>query len=657
MSRDRPFTTNQTCAHILCNVFPYTRNGIAVTGGCIHLVINNQIGFTTDPRASRSTPYCTEVAKSIRAPIFHVNGDDVEALVRVCRLAVEFRLRFHKDVVVDLVCYRRNGHQEIDNPMFTQPRMYSAIKSHEPVLDLYAGKLLREGIVGCDALPLLLSTIQTSLEGKLAASRVYVPQEADWMVTSATSASIATAAANAAASGSGAGVDNQDTQLQNGGGGGGGGDGGGLTGVGETGVGEEQLRRVGEAVTVLPATLSPHRVVSQLYRQRARMLQTGDIDWALAEQLAWGTLLVEGHHVRVSGQDVERGTFSHRHAVVHDQVVFGRKYTALEVLGSTGPAVGFTICNSSLSEFAVLGFELGYSIQQSSALVIWEAQFGDFANTAQCIFDQFISAGESKWQLRTGLVVLLPHGLEGGGPEHSSARLERYLQLCCNDDEHRLPSAVEMRVQEQACNMQVVNVTTPANFFHVLRRQLKRPFRKPLIVMTPKSLLRHKGVRSPLSAFLSGSKFEPVLPAKTSASKRVRKLIFCSGRVAFDLLEACGRVAVGRGREGEAAGGGESENVDDIAIYKLEQISPFPYEQVKAVLQANPATRVVWCQEEPRNAGAWSYVSPRFKLFHPLFPVLAHLEYCGRAPSAAPATGLSKLHDSEKEAFLGEALG
>ncbi len=520
------------------------------TGGCIHVIINNQIGFTTDPRASRSTPYCTEVAKSIRAPIFHVNGDDVEAVLRVCRLAVEFRLLFQKDVVVDLVCYRRNGHQEIDNPMFTQPLMYSAIKNHAPVLDLYAGTLFREGIVGSDTLPQLLGTIQKTLERKLAASRASVPKEADWMVTSATAAntSSATTAATAARSGLGEGSDAQSAQAQNGGGGGGG------RGVGETGVGEEQLRRVGEAVTVLPATLTPHRVVAQLYRQRSRMLETGDVDWALAEQLAWGSLLAEGHHVRVSGQDVERGTFSHRHAVVHDQVVFGRKFTPLEAFGSTGPAAGgFTICNSSLSEFAVLGFELGYSLELASALCIWEAQFGDFANTAQCIFDQFISAGESKWQLPTGLVVLLPHGLEGGGPEHSSARLERYLQLCCNDDERRLPSAVEARVQEQASNMQVVNVTTPANFFHVLRRQLKRPFRKPLIVMTPKSLLRHRGVRSPLSAFLPGNTFEPVLPAKTSGAKRASKLIFCSGRVAFDLVEACGRVAVGRGREGEAA--------------------------------------------------------------------------------------------------------
>ena len=407
-----------------------------------------------------------------------------------------------------------------------------------------------------------------------------------------------------------------------------------------TGVRQDVLQVVGKVLTELPSTLSPHRVVHQLYRQRAKMLDVGSIDWALAEQLAWGTLLTEGHRVRVSGQDVQRGTFSHRHAVVHDQVSFGQQYTALERLGEMPPGAGFSICNSSLSEFAVLGFELGYSIEQASALVVWEAQFGDFANTAAPIFDQFISSGESKWKLQSGIVVLLPHGLEGGGPEHSSARLERFLQLCCNDDERQVPSVVEQRAQEQAANMQVVNVTTPANYFHVLRRQLKRPFRKPLIVMAPKSLLRHRSVRSPISDFAADKAFAPLLAAKTSSSN-ARKLIFCSGRVSFDLLDVCDDVAH-----------------DDIAIYKLEQLSPFPYRQVKDALNAHPAAQRVWCQEEPMNAGAWTYVQPRFKVLEGEHcPERQRLVYCGRDPSASPATGLFQLHAEEKAAFLADALG
>ena len=648
-------------------------------GGCVHLVVNNQIGFTTDPMTSRSTPYCTDVAKAIRAPILHVNGDDVEAVVRVCRLAVEFRQAFRHDVVVDIVCYRRNGHQEIDNPLFTQPGMYRVIKEQVPVLEQFAAQLEASGVLAAGAMQALRERVLAEYAAKLEASRQWKPDKSEWML------SVRPAAVSSLMRG----------EV--------------LT---STGVSEEVLREVGRAVTSLPKSVQAHRVVAALYKQRAKMIEAGDgIDWALAEQLAWGTLVREGRHVRVSGQDVERGTFSHRHAVIHDQVELGNTYVPLAHLAARAPPLsapkdgaqedsarsvsltrsgegsggGFTISNSPLSEYAVLGFELGYSLDASAgdALVVWEAQFGDFANTAQCIIDQFVVACESKWQQQTGLVMLLPHGLEGGGPEHSSARLERFLQLC-DDDARRLPedsfpnlraggsSDLEKQLQSQAANLQVVNVTTPANYFHVLRRQVAQPFRKPLVVMAPKGLLRHRSVVSPLKDLATGSSFEPVLAARTPP-KRARKLILCSGRVAIDLVDACHerqRASEPAASEGSGASGTSSpaalEYADDIAVFKIEQLSPFPYARVREVLQQHAGARLVWCQEEAANNGAWTYVRPRLELLlqhmkdHQQEEQGHHsvrrLEYCGRAPSAAPATGLSSVHVSEKKAFLAEAL-
>jgi len=398
----------------------------------------------------------------------------------------------------------------------------------------------------------------------------------------------------------------------------------------------------------LPSILEPHRVVGTLYKQRARMLADDAIDWALAEQLAWASCLVSGVHVRLSGQDVERGTFSHRHAVVHDQKRFGERFVPLQHLSPT--QASFEICNSSLSEYACLGFELGCSLERQPALVMWEAQFGDFANTAQCIIDQFVCAAESKWNLPSSLVMLLPHGLEGAGPEHSSARLERYLQLC-DDDEREI---VARDAQIRSANWQVVNVTTPANFFHVLRRQVVRPFRKPLVVMAPKQLLRHKRIRSPLRDFLPETRFQRVLvdPPVGTNPRDATRLLLCSGRIWIDLITA-------REAMGEAG--------NSIALLRLEQIAPFPYDLVSSALAEYPNAEIIWVQEEPLNCGAWAYVRPRLELVTnqeqhqnsvtASTPSHRAVRYVGRKPSAAPATGLRELHMLELDDLLKNALG
>ena len=575
------------------------------TGGTIHIVVNNQIGFTTDPRSSRSSPYCTDVAKAIQAPIFHVNGDDVEAVARVCRLAALWRQRFKKDVVIDIVCYRKHGHNEIDNPMFTQPLMYSAIKKQESVWHKYRKQLIDTGGVKEQEAIDLETTVNNFLLAKLEEGRTYKSKKSDWL----------------ASNWAGLLAPSQEaTHL-------------------DTGVALETLQKVGAPLTQLPETFTPHKKVGDVYKQRAKMMETGSgVDWALAEQLAWATLLDEGNHVRISGQDVERGTFSHRHCVVHDQKDMGAKWCPLQNLGE-GQAQ-FNACNSSLSEYGVLGFELGYALENPASLILWEAQFGDFANTAQCMIDQFICCGEQKWLRQSGLVMLLPHGYEGQGPEHSSARLERFLSMC-DDDEDVFPTDKDALRQIQDCNWQVINTTTPANYFHALRRQVVREFRKPLVVMSPKSLLRHRLVKSELDEFTPGNSFHRYIGDSGDglvAPDKVRKLVLCSGKVYFDLVAER-----------------EKRGVTDVAISRLEQIAPFPHDKVQEEAIKYPNADITWCQEESKNGGAWSYARPRIvtstRDVRDIRP-----GYAGRGPAAATSTGSAAQHKRELEAMMEQAF-
>ena len=616
--------------------------------------------------------------------------------VRACELAADYRQAFGRDAVVDLVCYRRHGHQEIDNPMFTQPLMYKAIRKHPTVLDRYAAELADAGVIsGADEVVALRRELIREYEQEHAARMQSAP-------AAQSVRSVQSERSDQGVQGE-RGVQSEEQA--------GGGDGSAAPprrrALVETGADLATLRRLGRELTTLPASFAAHRVVATLLSQRARMVESGEgVDWAMAEQLAWASLANDGFHVRLSGQDVERGTFSQRHAVVHDQNDGGR-YTPLHHISSGEAAEGAAggaggdgaggeagggaarparveLCNSSLSEFAVLGYEYGYSLERPDALVLWEAQFGDFANTAQCVVDQFVAAGESKWEAQSGLVMLLPHGLEGGGPEHSSARLERYLQLC--DDDERASTAgaarIENELQLQAVNLQVCSPTTPANYFHLLRRQLARPYRKPLVVMAPKGLLRHRAVASALAELGPGTRFEPVLPAMAEAElappARVRRVVFCSGRVHVDLVAALRAVAAaaeeeeeGGGADGErtAEGAGAASDAAapspgaggiDVAVVKLEQLCPFPTDGVLEALRRYPrATEHVWCQEEPLNAGAWSYVRPRLEMARAEAGAgtgRGSLRYVGRPPSAAPATGLQELHDAELRALVADAI-
>lgn len=603
-------------------------------GGTVHIVINNQIGFTTPPSQARSSRYCTDVAKVVEAPIFHVNGDDVEAVVRVCKLAVEYRQQFGRDVVVDLVCYRRNGHQESDNPSFTQPRMVAKIKEQLSAFSKYAAGLVEQGVSTPEQIEELRESVDHVLSSALAEAKqpLLEPPALRSEEAERTRSPVAPFLDDSAAV-----VARDDA----------------------TGVALERLRAAGAAFTSLPADVCAHRVVRRVYEQRAAMVERGDaVDWATAEALAYATLLGDGVHVRMSGQDAERGTFSQRHAVIHDQETDGVTHCPLsEVASAHGSR--FEIHNSPLSEFAVLGFELGHSLNSPRSLVVWEAQFGDFANTAQCIIDQFLCAGEAKWLVKSGLVLLLPHGMEGAGPEHSSARLERYLQLC-DDDERTIPTTTSerclRRARRTAANLLVVNLTTPANYFHALRRQTAHPtLRKPLIVMAPKDMLRDARLSSPLEHFLPGAVFEPVLsepePEKLAPPQSVRRLLFCSGRVYFDLVAA---------REARRDFG--------VAIVRVEQLSPFPYQEVREQIARWPNAQVVWAQEEAMNYGAWSYVRPRLEntartVREPepgpprgMERQAALVAYVGRNPSAAPATGLVALHARESEELLEAAF-
>ena len=565
------------------------------SGGAIHVIVNNQIGFTTNPRFSRSSPYPSDVAKMVEAPIFHVNGDDPEAVVHAAKIATEFRQKFLKPVVIDMFCYRRHGHNEGDEPAFTQPHMYAKIKQHETVVTKYGRRLVEEGVYSQAEVDAAAANYRKVLDDAFEAANNFKPNKADWL------------------DGKWSGLEkkNADDFVR-----------------GDTGISKKMLQQLGTRLTQVPDGFNLHRALVRQLKAKKQMFETGKaIDWATAEALAFGSLMLEGYPVRLSGQDSERGTFSQRHSVWIDQET-ERRFKPLKYI--TDDQAPFEVVNSMLSEEAVLGFEYGYSLAEPNALVLWEAQFGDFANGAQVIIDQFISSGEIKWLRMSGLVLLLPHGYEGQGPEHSSARLERYLQSCAQE------------------NMQVANCTTPANYFHILRRQLKRPFRKPLVLMTPKSLLRHKKCVSELAEMESGSTFHRVLwddlDARLSGglkpAKDIRRVVMCSGKVYYDLVEAR-----------EAAG------IDDVYILRLEQLYPFPAGPLLAELEAYDHAEFVWCQEEPKNMGAWTFVEPEIE--HVLTVLGAKHKrpvYAGRAAAASTATGLMSRHMVERDRLLQHAL-
>ncbi len=567
------------------------------TGGTMHFVINNQIGFTTAPMFSRSSPYCTDIALMVQAPIFHVNGDDPEAVVHATRIAIEFRQKFKKDVVLDMICYRRFGHNESDEPAFTQPLMYRVIKDHASTLQLYTARLVKEGTLTQGEADAMGDAFIQKLDQEFEASKSHLPNRADWL--------------DGRWQGLETAPKNSDRR-------------------GETGVAEEVLRKVGKALVTAPEGLNLHKTIARQLEAKAKMFESGEgFDWATCEALALGSLLDEGSYVRFSGQDSTRGTFSQRHAALVDQQTEERYYPLQHIDKDQGC---FEIIDTLLSEEAVLGFEYGYSTAEPKALVLWEAQFGDFANGAQVVMDQFIASGEMKWLRMSGITLLLPHGYEGQGPEHSSARLERYLQLCAQD------------------NMQVCVPTTPANYFHILRRQMHRSFRKPLIVLTPKSLLRHKKCTSFLSDMVPGTSFHRVLrdqaevvPGATTvklvSDDKIKRVVLCTGKVYFDLMEE-------REKRGE----------NRIQILRLEQLYPFPENVLAQELARFPKAEIVWCQEEPQNQGAWHFVRSRIEDTVAKLGGKASPRYTGRPEYASTAAGLMKQHLAELAAFLNDAL-
>ncbi|XP_011169571.1 2-oxoglutarate dehydrogenase, mitochondrial isoform X6 [Solenopsis invicta] len=579
------------------------------THGTIHIVVNNQIGFTTDPRHSRSSPYCTDVARVVNAPIFHVNSDDPEAVMHVCKVAAEWRATFHKDVVIDLVSYRRNGHNEIDEPMFTQPLMYRKIRNTLSALDKYANTLIENNVVTPEEVKDVKAKYEKICEEAYnnARQETHIKYK-DWL--------------DSPWSGFFEGKD----PLK----------------VSPTGIKEDTLVHIGKKFSSPPPNAAEfiiHKGIERILKSRMEMIEARTVDWALGEAMAFGSLLKEGIHVRLSGQDVERGTFSHRHHVLHHQTVDKATYRPLCYLYPD--QAPYTVCNSSLSEFGVLGFELGYSMTNPNALVCWEAQFGDFNNTAQCIIDQFISSGQAKWVRQSGLVMLQPHGLEGMGPEHSSARLERFLQMSADDPDYFPPESEEFAVRQlHDSNWIVANCSTPANYFHILRRQIALPFRKPLILMTPKSLLRHPEAKSNFDMMLEDTQFLRVIPEEGVAAQNpngVKKLLFCSGKVYYDLKKARA----------------EQKLDDKIAIARLEQISPFPYDLVKNEAAKYPNAELVWSQEEHKNQGAWTYVQPRF---HTALNGTRNVVYAGRPTASSPATGSKMQHLKELKELLDDSL-
>lgn len=568
------------------------------TGGSLHFIVNNQIGFTTYPRYSRSSPYPSDVAKMIDAPIFHVNGDDPEAVVFAAKVAIEFRQKFHKPVVIDMFCYRRHGHNEGDEPGFTQPVMYKKIGSHPSTLEIYAKRLVAEGVMTEGEVEKAKADWRSRLDAEFEAGAGYKPNKADWLDGKWAGFKIA----------------DQEEDARR----------------GVTGVNVAVLKEIGRKITKVPDGFRVHRTIQRFLDNRAKAIDTGvGIDWATGEALAFCTLLEEGHHVRLSGQDSERGTFSQRHSVLIDQEDESR-YTPYNHLG--GDQGHYEVINSLLSEEAVLGFEYGYSLAEPNALAMWEAQFGDFANGAQVVFDQFISSGERKWLRMSGLVCLLPHGYEGQGPEHSSARLERYLQMCAED------------------NMQVVYPTTPANYFHALRRQLHREIRKPLILMTPKSLLRHKRAVSRLDELGEAKTFHRILyddaqmlpdeVIKLKSDDKIRRVVLCSGKVYYDLYEER-----------------EKRGVDDIYLMRIEQLYPVPLKALVQELGRFKGAEIVWCQEEPRNMGGWHFIEPYLEwVLNQINAPNKRPRYAGRPASAATATGLMSKHLAQLKALLDDAL-
>jgi len=560
------------------------------TGGTIHLVINNQIGFTTSPQYSRSGQYCTDIAKVIQAPIFHVNGDNPEAVVHAARVAVEFRQEFNTDVVLDIVCYRRHGHNESDEPAFTQPHMYDLIAKHPSTVEAYSRHVVDRGLMTQEDIDGLHAATVHRMETAFAASEGYRPNRADWL--------LGTWEGLEAAFG-----EEEYKQYA-------------------TAAKDNALRDVFKAISTPPDDFDVNPKILRQLKAKAKMLDSGQgIDWATAEALAFGTLLLEGHAVRLSGQDCGRGTFSQRHAVLVDQTN-EKRYRPLNHIRED--QASFEVLDSPLSEFAVLGFEYGYSAQDPMALVLWEAQFGDFANGAQVIFDQFVAAAEYKWLRMSGLVVLLPHGFEGQGPEHSSARPERFLQLCAED------------------NLLVCNLTTPANYFHALRRQIRRNFRKPLILFSPKSLLRHKLCVSGLEDFGNDSRFRRVLGETDDLvpDDQVRRVVLCTGKVYYDLLQAR-----------------RERKIVDVAILRVEQLYPWPKDGVQRELKKYPNADVIWCQEEPANMGAWTFVDRRIEFaLEELHQKARRAHYAGRKAAASPATGTARAHQQEQAILIDQAL-
>jgi len=565
-------------------------------GGSMHFIVNNQIGFTTSPKNSRSSPYPSDVALMVEAPIFHANGDDPEAVVFAAKVATEYRQQFGKDVVIDMFCYRRFGHNEGDDPTMTQPLMYAKIKDHPSVRDLYAARLVREGSATQAEVDGWIAEFDAFLDAEFDNGKLYHADKADWL-------------------------DGKWSGLR-------------LPGAeesGVTGVSKQKLLDLGRKLTTLPERLTVHKTVDRVIANRREAIEKGEgLDWSTAEHLAFATLLDQGYPVRLSGQDSVRGTFVQRHSGIIDQAT-EEVYFPLRNLGPN--QAHFEALDSALSEEAVLGFEYGFSLTDPNTLTMWEGQFGDFVNGAQVVIDQFISSGERKWLRMSGLVMLLPHGYEGQGPEHSSARLERFLQLCAED------------------NMQVVNCTTPANYFHALRRQMIREFRKPLVVMTPKSLLRHKRAVSSLSDLAEGSSFHRVMVDGAEAGQdvggitlkpddKINRVILCSGKVYFDLIEQ--RAKSGR---------------DDVYILRLEQFYPWPLKSLSGVLKRFKNAELVWCQEEPKNMGGWTFIDPWLELTLERMSIKAkRARYVGRPASASTAAGLMSRHLKELESFLTEAF-
>tara|TARA_A100000171_G_C2136099_1_gene150370 strand:+ start:1332 stop:4181 length:2850 start_codon:yes stop_codon:yes gene_type:complete len=560
------------------------------TGGTIHLIVNNQIGFTTLPNFSRSSPYSSDISKMIQAPVFHVNGDDPEAVVWAAQVALEFKQTFQKDVVIDLFCYRRHGHNEMDEPSFTQPLMYKAIRSKETTRSLYAKNLVEKGDITQEEADTFHRQVQSSLAKEFELAKDFKNDQTDWL------------------EGAWSGIETSFSKP----------------GLVKTGVPKETLLKIGKGLTATPRGFNLHRKLVRLMDQKKEMFESGKgFDWATGEALAFASLLLEGFPVRLSGQDSGRGTFSQRHAVLVDQET-AAPYVPMNSIQDEQAEL--EVVDSPLAEASVLGFELGYTLADPNALVMWEAQFGDFANGAQVIFDQFIAAGETKWLRMSGIVMLLPHGYEGQGPEHSSARMERYLQACAED------------------NIQVANCTTPANYFHILRRQLVRKTRKPLIIMTPKSLLRDKRAVSTLDDMSKGTTFQEVLPEVNKnlvPDRKVKRVIICSGKVYYDLVSKR-----------------DESGLKDVAIIRLEQLYPFPEDQLKKEFARYSAAQFIWCQEEPENMGAWTFVDRRLE------NVLISLKhkhnrplYVGRQASASTATGLLSHHLKQQDDLVNNALG